>query len=62
MKKLVCLILALLLFSAPLTVRAAEEKVPAVSATVTEPATEPTQPNTVDPLSEKPAKEGDECL
>ncbi len=59
MKKIVCLILSLLLFTAPVTVWAAEENPPAEPAAVTEPATEPTQPEGIDPLSNEPV-EGDE--
>lgn len=62
MKKLACLILILLLFAAPLTVRAVEKENPAGSASVTEPVTEPTQPDTVDPLSEEPIERDDETF
>lgn len=62
MKKLACALLALLLFAAPLTVRAAEN--PPDDSTppaTTAPATEPTEPEGVSPLSEEPINGDREC-
>lgn len=55
MKKLTSLLLCLLLFAAPLTVRAVQEDpTPVGPISATEPITEPTQPEGIDPLSEEP--------
>lgn len=55
MKKFASLLLCLLLFAAPLTVRAVrEEPTPVEPISATEPITEPTQPEGIDPLSEEP--------
>lgn len=61
MKKVVAVLLALLLFAAPLTAHAAENPAddPTPPAT-TAPATEPTDPEGIMPLSENPADGGED--